>query len=195
MDHLRVGAWLALGGLALAALPLPAPLHAQQPTGEQALTDRLKQIQGQPEAGAAPPRQGDARAQELIEQIEAIRRDAQSEAAQSEAAQSEAADGERPPLGEDEVSTLVREGLGVEVLQIEALERDGGPVYAVTVINPPGNLNSAFLVETLLIDGVTGGLLSRVPETPRTATADPAASSQRAAPESTGLEIRRRTYR
>jgi hypothetical protein len=190
MDHLRVGAWLALGGLALAGPPLPAPLHAQQPTGEQALTDRLKQIQGQPEAGAAPPRQGDARAQELIEQIEAIRRDAQSEAAQSEAA-----DGERPPLGEDEVSTLVREGLGVEILRIEALEREGGPVYAVTVINPPGNLNSAFLVETWLIDGVTGGLLSRVPETPRTAAADPAASSQRAAPESTGLEIRRRTYR
>ena len=139
VDRLRVGAWLALRGLALAALPLPAamPLHAQEAAGEESA-----------DTG--------------------------------------------PMLGEDEVRSLLREGLGVEILSIEAIESEGRAAYAVTVMSPPGNDNSAFAVETLLIDGATGGVLGRVPQTPRVAAPERWGRSD---PESSGLEIRRRTYR
>jgi hypothetical protein len=95
-------------------------------------------------------------------------------------------------LGEDEVQSLVAEGFGVEILSVEATESEGRPAYAVTVMNPPGNDNSAFAVETLLIDGATGGLLGKVPQTPRVAAPGPSGRSDF---DRSGLEIRRRTHR
>jgi hypothetical protein len=172
MGRIGGGGWLpAMAGLVLAAgaWPTLAPVIAQEPASEEALIERLRQIQGQPTPGAATPQRRDA--------------------------QAGAATGEGPALGEDEVQTLVREGLGVEVLGIEAVESEGRPAYAVTVMSPPGNDNSALAVETLLVDGATGGLLGRVPQTPRVAGPDPAESAGSGAPEPSGLEIRRRTYR
>jgi hypothetical protein len=183
--HLRVGAWLTLGGLALAALPLPATtaLHAQEALGADALIERLREIQGQLTPGAAQPApEATTSDQELIERLRAVRRDLQAEAA-IEAA---------PMLGEDEVQSLVAEGFGVEILRVEATESQGRPAYAVTVMNPPGNDNSAFAVETLLIDGETGGLLGKVPQTPQVAAPGPSGRSDL---DRSGLEIRRRTYR
>ena len=66
---------IACGGLALALL-VPhaiAPAAAQEQTSAQALIERLQQIQGQLEPGAAQPAHGRAsRADDLIRQIEAI---------------------------------------------------------------------------------------------------------------------------
>ena len=62
-------------------------------------------------------------------------------------------------------------------------------------MRPAGNVNGAFAVEILLVDGATGGLLGRVSQAPRTAAPGMAEASGRAAPDSTGLEIRRRTWR
>jgi hypothetical protein len=177
VHHLRVGAWLTLGGLALAALPLPATtaLHAQVPTGA-----------GQPAAGETEPTpDAPAAEQELIERLEAVRRDLQSAGA---------ADEDRA-LGEDEVRTLVAEGLGVEILDIEATESQGRPAYAVTVMSPPGTGNSAFAVDTLLVDGATGGLLGRVPRAPRVAAPNLAGPSGWSDPDPSGVEIRRRSHR
>jgi uncharacterized membrane protein YkoI len=176
---------MACGGLALSLL-VPhalAPAAAQEQTGAQALIERLQQIQGQLEPGAAQPVQGQpARADELIRQIEVI-----------EQLLADAATDRQPALGEDEVRRLVQEGLGVDVLSAELVERDGQPVYALTVMNPPGNYNAAFMVRTLLVDGATGGLLGEVPHTPRAAAPHP--DSRAAGPDDSGLEIRRRTYR
>jgi hypothetical protein len=184
MKPIGTGARLAMGGPMLAGLALQiASSSAQAPSSERELVDRVRQIQGQLEPGAAPP--AGAREQELIERIQALRREAQSEAAAAA----------RPELGEDEVQALLREGLGVEILKIEPIEAEGRAAYAVTVMNPPGNDNSAFAVETLVVDGATGGLLGRVPQLPRTGTPDLAESSGPADGEGSGLEIRRRTHR
>jgi len=185
MRPIGTGARLARGGLLLAGLASPlASLSAQAPTSERELVDRVRQIQG--EFGAPP---AGAREQELIERVQALRREAPS------ASQSEARAAARPELGEDEVQALLREGLGVEILKIEVIESDGRPAYRVTVMNPPGNDNRAFVVETLVVDGATGGLLGRVPQSPRTAAPGPAQPSSRAAPDASGLDIRRRSLR
>jgi hypothetical protein len=47
----------------------------------------------------------------------------------------------------------------------------------------------------LLVDGATGGFLGRVPQAPRTAAPGLAEASGHAAQDSTGLDIRRRTFR
>jgi uncharacterized membrane protein YkoI len=167
------GVLIACGGLALTILaPHPiAPVAAQERTSAQGLIERLQQIQGQVEPVAAQPVQGQpARADE-------------------------SATGQPPPLGEDEVRRLVREGLGVDVLRVELVERDGRPVYALTVMNPPGNYNGAFMVRTLLVDGATGGLLGQVPHTPRAAALNLTQDAPAAGFEGSGPEIRRRSHR
>jgi hypothetical protein len=120
--------------------------------------------------------------QETIERPQAIGREAPGEAS------------DEPALGEDEVRALLRESLGVEILKIETIESQGRPAYAVTVMTPPGNDNSAFMVETLVIDGATGGMLGRMPQRPRVAPGLAEAPGQGDV-DSSGLEIRRRTYR
>jgi hypothetical protein len=173
--HLRVGAWLTLGGIALAALPLPVPVHAQVSTGE-----------GQPAAGETEPTpDAPAAEQELIERLETVRRDLRSEGAADQDS----------VLGEHEVRALVAEGLGVEILDIEAIESQGRPAYAVTVMSPPGTGNSAFAVDTLLVDGATGELLGRVPRTPRVAEPSLAGPSGWSDFDQSGVEIRRRSHR
>jgi hypothetical protein len=178
---------IAGGGLALALLapPVIAPGDAQEGTSAQRLIERLQQIQGQPQPGAAPPEQGKpASAEELVRQIELQKQSLAAGAA-----------GQQPALGEEEVRRLVQDGLGVQVLRIETVEHAGRPAYAVTVMNPPGNYNGAFLVATLLVDGTTGGLLGQMPRTPSASEPDALPTSRAAGPDGSGLEIRRRTYR
>ena len=45
------------------------------------------------------------------------------------------------------------------MLGIEQVEAEGGPRYAVKVMNPPGNYNAAFMVTTLLVDAASGEIL------------------------------------
>jgi hypothetical protein len=134
-------------------------------------------LQGVGPSGAKAPS-----GQELIERVQATGREARGEPTKE------------PALGEDEVRALVRESLGVEILKIETIESQGRPAYAVTVMNPPGNDNGAFMAETLVIDGATGGMLGRVPQRPRVAPGLAEAEGQGDL-DSSGLEIRRRTYR
>jgi hypothetical protein len=128
-------------------------------------------------AGAQAPSE-----HELVERVQAIGREARGEAS------------EEPALGEDEVRALLRESLGVEILKIETIESQGRPAYAVTVMSPPGNDNSAFMVETLVIDGATGGILGRVPQEPRVPPRLAETEGQGDV-DNSGPEIRRRTFR
>jgi uncharacterized membrane protein YkoI len=188
MSGMAVAARIACGGLALALLVPHAtlPVAAQEQTGAPALIERLQRIQGQLESGEAEPAQGrPSRADELVRQIEAIQQQSLGEVPTDQ----------QPALGEDEVRELVREGLGVDVLRVEMVERGGRPVYALTVMNPPGNYNGAFQVATLLIDGATGGLLGQVPHTPRAGDPGLSPGAPAAGFEGSGLEIRRRSHR
>ncbi|UCH74730.1 MAG: hypothetical protein JSU82_02425 [Rhodospirillales bacterium] len=48
---------------------------------------------------------------------------------------------------------------GVEVLRVEAGERDGVPVFFARVMNPAGNFNEAFQVNILVVDRRSGRLV------------------------------------
>lgn len=174
---------IASCGLALLGPPVIGPLAAQERTSEQELIERLRQIQDQLKSGQSPA-QPAPRAEELIREIEVIEQRLRAEPT-----------GQGPALSEDEVRDLVREGLGVDVLKAEMIERDGRQVYALTVMNPPGDDNAAFMVRTVLVDGATGGLLGEVPHTPRVGPTDVSPGAPAAGPDSKGPEIRRRTYR
>jgi hypothetical protein len=179
----RVLATVGIGGCGLVLLGAPVilPLAAQEQTSEQVLFERLRQSQLERGAAGAEPA---GRAEELIRQIEVVERQLRSEQGEAGLA-----------LSEEEVRGLVREGLGMEVLGVEPVERDGRQLYAVTVMNPPGNYNGAFMVRTVLIDGTTGSLVGEVPHTPRTAATEPLPGAPAAGPNGNGLEIRRRTHR
>lgn len=181
----NVLATVRIAGCGLVLLGPQAVLHtaAQERASERTLIQGLRQIQAEsarPQPAAAPA----LSAEELIRDIQVIERQLRSDA-----------DGQRPALGAAEVSLLVREGLGVEVLKAETVERDGRQVYAVTVMNPPGDYNGALMVRTLLVDGATGGLLGEVPHTPRTAAPGLSPGAPAAGAKGSGLEIRRRTHR
>ncbi len=62
-------------------------------------------------------------------------------------------------LTEAAARTAVEERYGVEVLRIESAEQDGVPVFLVRVMNPGGNFNEAFQVNTLVLDRRTGNLV------------------------------------
>ena len=171
-----------LGFALLLASSALAPLSAQERAGGEALVERLRQIQGEIQRGQ-PAAEPSRRPGELIREIEVIEQQLQSEGT-----------GQEPLLGEEEIRSLVREGLGVEVLNTEVVERGGRQVYAVTAMNPPGDTNDAFMIRTLLVDATTGALLGRVPDMPRTAL-DPSPGAAATGLEGSGPEIRRRTYR
>jgi hypothetical protein len=178
-----VGVGVAGCGLALLGPQAVLRPAAQETASQPPLIERLRQIQADI-ARPEPTAESTPAAEELIRDIQVIERQLRSDV-----------DGPRPALSEDEVRTLVREGLGVEVLKAEMVERDGRQVYALTVMNPPGNYNGAFMVRTLLVDGATGGLLGEVAHTPRTGATDVAPGAPAAGAVGSGLEIRRRTHR
>ena len=53
----------------------------------------------------------------------------------------------------------VEEAYDVEVLGVREGEIDGRPVWLVTVMMPPGDFNTAFMVSSLAIDRETGDLV------------------------------------
>lgn len=65
-----------------------------------------------------------------------------------------------PTKPADEVKRQIEKEYGVTVLRIRDLVReDGSAAYAVTVMNPGGDRNSAFEVSTLEVDARTGTLV------------------------------------
>lgn len=63
------------------------------------------------------------------------------------------------PLPPDKVAQEIAERYGVEVLRVSPLEIDGKQAYAVVVMNPGGNFNEAYQVNTLIVDPATGALV------------------------------------
>ncbi|PWC43485.1 PepSY domain-containing protein [Azospirillum sp. TSO22-1] len=65
-----------------------------------------------------------------------------------------------PAKPADEVKRQIEKEYGVTVLRVRDVTReDGSLAYAVTVMNPGGDRNSAFEVSTLEVDARTGKLV------------------------------------
>lgn len=62
-------------------------------------------------------------------------------------------------MTESEARAALEEEYGVQVLRVEPGEQDGVPVFVVRVMNPGGNFNEAFQVNTLVINRQTGELV------------------------------------
>ncbi len=62
-------------------------------------------------------------------------------------------------MSEDQVRTAIERDYGVQVLRISPGTADGRNVFVVTVMNPPGDFNEAFQVNTLMVDAETGRLV------------------------------------
>ncbi len=69
-------------------------------------------------------------------------------------------------MSEDQVRAAITRDHGVEVLRIRADTLDGRAVFLVTVMNPGGNFNEAFQVNTLAVDAETGRLVPQFRHNP-----------------------------
>ena len=63
-------------------------------------------------------------------------------------------------MSADQVAAAIAEAYGVGVLKVVAAEHEGRTVYRVTIMNPGGDFDEAFQVNTLLVDADTGKLVS-----------------------------------
>lgn len=84
----------------------------------------------------------------------------------------------------EDVTAAVEREYDVEVLRVVEVDLAGRTVYAVTVMNPGGDFNEAFQVNTLAIDPETGALILQ----DRLA---PGAGTPRTIDEGSGAVIRR----
>lgn len=91
------------------------------------------------------------------------------------------------------IRARIAEELGVEVLDVQAAETADGPAYAVKVMNPPGDSNSALMVGMLLVDPATGNVLGRAERFPTFSESVPLVRDPEV--DAGGPELRRRTYR
>ena len=66
----------------------------------------------------------------------------------------------RAEMSADAVKAQVETAYGVKVLRVKKVEIDDRAVYRVTVMYPGGNYNTAFQVNTLLVDAATGKEIS-----------------------------------
>ena len=59
-----------------------------------------------------------------------------------------------------QASRQFAESYGVQVLKVRSAEIDGKRVYLLTVMNPKGDFNEAFQVNTVAVDAGTGNLIA-----------------------------------
>jgi hypothetical protein len=64
-------------------------------------------------------------------------------------------------MSETEISKAVAEAYGVTVLRVVPSKDDGRRVYLVTVMNPGGDFNEAFQVNTIVVDAESGDKVSQ----------------------------------
>ncbi len=65
-------------------------------------------------------------------------------------------------MGAEAVGTAIAALYGVEVLRVVPAESDeGGAAYRVTFMNPGGDFNEAFQVNTILVDAETGAPITQ----------------------------------
>jgi hypothetical protein len=62
-------------------------------------------------------------------------------------------------MSEAEVSRMIENTYGVQVLRVRAERLGEDLVWLVTVMNPPGDFNEAFQVNTLAVNQETGALI------------------------------------
>jgi hypothetical protein len=98
-------------------------------------------------------------------------------------------------LSDQRIARLVADELGVQVLKVTPTAAKDPPVYAVRVMNPPGNDNAAFLVSTLLVDATTGKVLGEQQPAPSAERPDARPLFRTADDADGGRDLRRRTYR
>lgn len=60
----------------------------------------------------------------------------------------------------DQAGKRVAKSFGVQVLKVRPGKIDGRQVFLVTVMNPKGDFNEAFQVNTVVVDAATGKLVS-----------------------------------
>ncbi len=92
-------------------------------------------------------------------------------------------------VSEADVRASIEREFGVEVLKIDETESDGGQAYVVTVMNPGGDFNSAFMVSRLLVDRQTGRLISQFRH--RAAGYDLSGAADNITDENVGVGMRR----
>ena len=62
-------------------------------------------------------------------------------------------------MSQKEITGKVEREFGVQVLRVEPMAEDGKNMFAVTVMSPSGDRNSAYQVNTVVVDPVTGNLV------------------------------------
>ena len=62
-------------------------------------------------------------------------------------------------MTERQIIAKIEGNFGVKVLNVQAAKNIGENVLAVTVMNPPGNFNEAFQINTLAVDKRSGNLV------------------------------------
>ena len=65
----------------------------------------------------------------------------------------------RAQVGAEQAGRQIAEAYDVKVLRVREGEIDGRPVWYVTIMNPVGDFNEAFQVNTLAVDRQTGQLV------------------------------------
>jgi hypothetical protein len=96
-------------------------------------------------------------------------------------------------LSAEKVKEIIAGRYDVEVLRVTPVEGDAGPTaYRVTVMVPPGDSNSAFMVSTLVVDATTGDLISQFRHLRYGYELPPAGVSAR---ENSSVTSRRETFR
>ena len=65
----------------------------------------------------------------------------------------------RAQMSVDEIRNKVTADYGVTVLKVTPMESGTEAKFAVTVMNPGGNWNGAYQVNTIVVDGETGELV------------------------------------
>lgn len=69
-------------------------------------------------------------------------------------------------ISQDQVTQQLENTYGVKVLRIQPIENRKKAAYAVTMMNPAGNVNEADQVNTIVVDRETGKPLSQYFEEP-----------------------------
>ncbi len=67
-------------------------------------------------------------------------------------------------IAKDQAARQLESAYGVTVLRVREIDNEGKPAFAVTVMNPPGNYNEAFQVNTVVVDAATGTLVRQFRE-------------------------------
>src|SRR3546814_7463895 len=61
-------------------------------------------------------------------------------------------------LSQGDAKARIEKDLGVQVLRLREVDVEGRPAFAATIMNPGGNYNAAFQVNTVVLDRKTGTL-------------------------------------